>query len=277
MSRRIFNDANHDAVFREKGFVVVNLLTPEDVESLLRIFKVFEDAHEGGFTATVLADRHDVRQQVHNGLQSVFAKRVLPVLHNYRMVLGSFAVKRARSEFSRVGLHQDFSFVRNEGDEVGISIWSPLVEVNGDNGWLGVVPGSQVLNSNYREPCSLPYPELYELIEQNYLTFLPMQPGQVLLMDNRVFHGSPCNTTATDRVVAAGIAVPGESQLIYCHHDPAVDPGVLEMFSVPDDFLLRHQVGNRPSEGSHIDTVPRIVSDLTEADLMAASRVAVAR
>jgi ectoine hydroxylase-related dioxygenase (phytanoyl-CoA dioxygenase family) len=226
--------------------------------------------------ATVLIDDPDIRKQVHEHVSAVFRDRLLSVLHDFRIVVGSYAVKGASTEFSRVGLHQDFSFVKNEGEEVGISIWCPLVDVHAENGWLGVVPGSHLLNSNHREPSSLPYPELCNILEERFMTYLPMQPGQVLFMDNRLFHGSPDNTSSQDRIVAAGIAVPRESQLVYCHRDLGGNADVLEMFEVTDDFYQRHSVGDRPQEGRLVSTIDRVVSELTESDLYSRLPMAVA-
>jgi hypothetical protein len=267
MSRKIFQDAASDTAIRQNGVVILDLLTSADVQSLTSFYQQVEAEHASEFTATVLVQNHNLRRRVHDAVSAVLAKRLLPVLCDYRIVVGSFAVKRGSSKFSAVGMHQDFSFVENEGDEVGISLWCPLVEVNSRNGWLGIVPGSHLLNSQFREPCSLPYPGLVDLIEEKYTTYLAMRPGQVLFMDNRIFHGSPPNTTAHDRIVAAGIAVPRESQLIYCHRDEEGDNGVLEIYRVADEFLLQHTVGERPATGHFLRKVPRVVSELAEADL----------
>ncbi|ESA38707.1 prenyltransferase family protein [Leptolyngbya sp. Heron Island J] len=267
MPRRIFNHADDDAAFREQGFVMLDLLKPTDIQSLSCFYEDVDGLHDSEFSATVLTDCFDMRQRVHQKVSSVFRERLLPVLNNYRIVVGSFAVKRANSNFSKVGLHQDLTFVKNEGEEVGLSLWCPLSEVNAENGYLGVVPGSHRFNSNYREPCSLPYPELINLIEEKFVTYIPMRPGQVLFLDNRMFHCSPRNTTEHNRVVAAGIAVPRESQLIYCHRDLEVDTDILEIYEVTDDFWLSNLVGERPHEGCCIGKVPRIVSKLTVADL----------
>jgi ectoine hydroxylase-related dioxygenase (phytanoyl-CoA dioxygenase family) len=180
------------------------------------------------------------------------------------MVVGSFAVKQPSRDDDDgfVGLHQDLSFV-DEPRFAGISLWCPLEEVDERNGCLAVVVGSHRFNSFYREPCSLPYPDLVPLLEHNYLTQLPMAPGRALLMDNRLFHESKPNRTPRTRLVAAGVAVPRESRLLYCHRDLDAAPDRLEVFEVPDDFYVRHSIGQRPREGHHAATVPRRVAELT--------------
>ena len=93
------------------------------------------------------------------------------------------------------------------------------------------------------------------------MTYLPMQPGQVLLMDNRLFHASPANRSERPRVVAAGIAVPRESQLLYCHRNLEGDDTLLEIWEVPEDFYVRHGIGRRRA------VVPHSFAELSEESL----------
>jgi hypothetical protein len=269
VTRKTFLDPELEARFRHEGFVILDLLGPEDVDSLLQGYQAFRRQHEhDGFTATVLLDDLAARRRAHEVVQEVLSRRVLSVFDDHRIAVASYAVKEASSQYSHVGLHQDLTFVY-EPRQAGVSLWSPLMEVNARNGWLGVAPRSHVLNSHYREPCSLPYRDLIDIIEQQYLTYLPMRPGQVLLMDSRLIHGSPSNQTDQPRVVAAGVIVPRESQLLYCHRELGGDESVLEIWEVPPDFYLRHLIGRRPSEGRHVATVPRTFAALDAQQLHA--------
>jgi Phytanoyl-CoA dioxygenase (PhyH) len=263
MSRRVFKDAAIDAELKSEGYVILDLLTGEDIARLTGFYEQFSYCHQDDFSTTVLTEEFESRKKVHEALSAVFRARLLSVLKSYKIILASYAVKLPQTEYSRVGLHQDFTFV-NEQSHIGLSIWCPLVEVNQENGWLGVVRGSQDFNSNLREASSLPYPDLVNVIEEKYLTRLPMRPGQVLFMDNRVFHGSTANRSEQRRIVAAGIAIPAESQLLYCHYDRPADEGCLEVYEVPEDFYLRHLVTTRPREGKRLADAPRLISPLNE-------------
>lgn len=268
MQRHAFRDPGIETSFRRDGFVILDLLGAGDVDRLEATYASCAARHENGFTPTVLLDDLELRARIHRAVARVFEARILPVLDGYRIVVGSFAVKQADCDFSGVGLHQDLTFVdETENGQAGISVWCPLVEVGEENGCLRVAIGSHVLNSRLREPCSLPYPDLIDLIENELMTYLPMRPGQALLMDNRLFHGSPANRGNHPRVVAAGVAVPRESRLLYCHRDLQGDPSLLEVWEVPDDFYLRHGIGRRPREGRRIATVVRQVEELSEEDL----------
>lgn len=263
MTRRVFLDPNHEAAFRENGYVMLDLLTGSDVEHLLGFYAQVQEQHADQFTTSVLIDDAGVRRRIHAEVGGLLHERLLPILDRYRIAVGSYSVKQAGASFSKVGLHQDFTFV-DERSQCGLSLWCPLMEVGLENGCLGVVRGSHPFNDNYRDPCFLPYHDLLELIESEYMSYLPMRAGQALVMDNRLFHGSPENRSERSRIVAAGVAVPCESQLLYCHRDHAGDDTVLKVYEVPPDFYLHHTITSRPAEGRHVATVPRQVAELTE-------------
>jgi hypothetical protein len=264
MTRRVFLDPHHEAAFREDGYVMLDLLTGSDVERLLGFYAQFQEQHAEQFTTSVLMDDAGARRRIHDEVGGLFQERLLPLLDRYRIAVGSYSVKQAGASHSKVGLHQDFTFVDERSrSQCGLSVWCPLIEVGLENGCLGVVRGSHPFNDNYRDPCFLPYHDLLELIESEYMSYLPMRAGQALVMDNRLFHGSPENRSERTRIVAAGIAVPCESQLLYCHRDYAGDGTVLEVYEVPADFYLHHSIPSRPAEGRHVATVPRRVAPLT--------------
>lgn len=265
MLRPVFKDSLHEISFRQNGYVILDLLSPEDVDDLKVSFEPFAPQHRYDFSPSILSLDTEDRRSVHHSIERTLSPRLVPVFDRYEIVLASYAIKNPRSEYSNVGLHQDLSFVR-EPEEVGISIWCPLVDVYPENGCLFIMPGSQDFNSHFRGPCSLPYRDLVETIEEHYLSPLPMKAGQVLLMDNRLFHASPPNQEDHPRLVAAGVAVPEGTQLLYCHCDSQNEDSI-EIFEVPSDFYLRHTIGERPQEGHCTQTLPYKIAPLSAEQL----------
>lgn len=262
MRKSVFLDELHEAIFRREGYLILDLLTTEDIAAMRTCFDSVEILHRGPIGVTVLTDQLAQRKAIHAALHPIFSERLLPVLNDYRIPVTSFVTKEASCEVGKFPLHQDPSFI-HEDEQAGISIWCPLDDVNQDNGNLGVVPYSHLLNPHYRTTCSLPYPDLVELIEEKYMRYLPMRAGQVLYMDHRMIHGSPTNRSSTIRVVAAGVGVPRQQQLLYCHVDQSTDSKVLEIHEVPDDFYLRNMFGQRPAEGLHAHDIPYQIAGLT--------------
>jgi hypothetical protein len=260
MSKRMFINPLHETEFLRAGYVVLDLLSEEDIHNLQRAFAEVEQWHQFDFVASVLIPNVELRRSIHQSVAPVFERSLLPVLDQYKIVLGNFAAKRASSALGKMPLHQDNTFVE-EGERTGITLWCPLVDVAEHNGWLGVVPGSHRLDNPYREPSPLPYPQYEGVIEATYLRYLPMRAGQALLMDNRLIHGSMPNLSEAMRPVAAGVAIPAESPLLCCHAEETTEE--VHVYQVPDDFYLRHVMRTVPKEGQLHKTVPRSIEALT--------------
>lgn len=265
---KAFRDPGHERAIRENGFLVLDLFDQDDVAHLTDCFAAVDADHTGDFSATALLDNVDCRRRVFTDVGAVLRRRILPLLDDYRIAIANFVAKRPQTEMSTVAVHQDFTFIEDD-EQPALTIWSPLVPTDAENGWLGVLPGSHRFNPNYRAPGGLPYHDLSDLIEQRYLKFLPMRAGEVLLMDTRTFHGSPPNRSTRLRPVAGGVAIPREAQLLYCHRDQIGDERIVEIYAVSEDFYLRHDIGTRPRDGQLLRTVPRRVGELSEAKLAA--------
>lgn len=266
MITNTFFNPSHDSSYRENGYIILDLLTESDLRELRSAFTRVERWHQSDIVASVLLIDLDLRRSIHESVAPVLERQLLPVLRNYRFVLANFVSKRAASAVGKFPLHQDPTFVE-EGQRAGISSWCPLVDVDLNNGCLGVVPGSHRLNNTYRQPAMLPYPDWVPTLESTHMCYLPMRAGQVLLMDNRVIHGSPPNLSDSIRAVAAGVAVPRESPLLCCHVVGKDSDQKTHVYEVPDDFYLRHFMTTRPAEGQLIKTVPTEVEPLSPEKL----------
>ncbi|MDD9742202.1 phytanoyl-CoA dioxygenase family protein [Marinovum sp. SP66] len=271
--RCALRDPHSEDLLRRDGYVVLPLLTEGDLAALRAVYDRVAQAHDDGFMASVLHGDLAMRAGVHSALAEIWRARVLPVLEEFRIIVGSVAAKAANSDSSSVGLHQDLSFVdENRPGHLALSIWAPLQDVTPENGCLSLAPGSHLLNSNWREPSGLPYRELIPVIEGEFMQALPMRAGEVLLMDSRTFHGSPPNFSDRPRVVAAGVAIPAESPLFYVHRDHGDNPDQVEVWQVPEDFYRQHTIGMRPAEGRHLATLAGDPEPLDEARLRRALR-----
>jgi hypothetical protein len=276
MTRTVMKDPALEKQFREDGYLVLRLLNDADIADLTVAYESAAIAHNQGFMASVLLDDPEMRLRINAELCRVFNNKVLPVLDDYRMAVGSIAAKEALSEDSSVGLHQDLSFVDERIDgQTTLSIWSPLIPVTHANGGLSVAKGSHVLNSNWRDPGSLPYSDLQNIIEEEFMAELPMQAGEVLIMDSRLFHSSPPNRSSSARAVAAGVAVPAECPIHYVHRDYANNRDIIEVWQVPADFYHYQTIGMRPTVGRLLGKISGDPEPLDEARLRATLRTTI--
>lgn len=248
MARQIFKNSKDNFSFIQHGFVVLNLLSDEDIKDLRHIFDQVEDKHKNDYVASVVLNDLDMRQFINQHISDIFRKKILAALNDYKIVLGSFVSKKAASENGKFPLHQDPTFVE-EDPYVGLSIWCPLVDVDMHNGCLGVMPGSHLLDNPYRTAGMLPYPDWVQVIESRFMQYIPMKAGQVLFMNTRMIHGSPTNKSDAVRPVAVGVGIPEDQSLLCCYVDEASQPMTTHVYEVPDDFYVTHTMRSFPQRG----------------------------
>lgn len=239
-----FSDPALDERFRRDGFVVVDLLDAAEIAALRRVHADHASSYAPGFSATFLLPDPKLRRRVHAQVAAVLEPHVAALLPGDALLFSGFIVKSANEPAGQLDLHQDMTFV-DEPAHASLNIWCPLVDTGPDNGWLGVVPGSQHLNAHPRPPGAHAYRDHHPRIERDHLVHLPVTAGQAVFMDNRTLHGSPPNLTGDARPVAAGVIAPAGAALRYCHQDWG-QPGTYELFAIDRDFYFDHRIGTRP-------------------------------
>ena len=86
--------------------------------------------------------------------------------------------------------HMDaISGLRDSHDSHIVNAWIPLTEATAENGCLMVIPGSHT-SGVYKEP----FPEGFD----DAAVTVPMSPGDVLFLDNKLLHSATQNTSADD-------------------------------------------------------------------------------
>ena len=86
--------------------------------------------------------------------------------------------------------HMDaISGLRDSHDSHIVNAWIPLTEASAENGCLTVIPGSHT-SGVHKEP----FPEGFDA---DAVT-IPMSPGDVLFLDNKLLHSATQNTSADD-------------------------------------------------------------------------------
>ena len=93
-------------------------------------------------------------------------------------------------QIGKTDWHMDaISGLRDSHDSHIVNAWIPLTETNAGNGCLMVIPGSHT-SGVYKEP----FPEGFD---DDAIT-VPMSPGDVLFLDNKLLHSATQNTSAGD-------------------------------------------------------------------------------
>jgi len=227
-----------------------------------------EDLSKHGVSFSILSSDTSYRQLVSQELESLFAPKLIKLFPGYRAVIYNFAVKRAKVSHSAMPFHQDPPLI-DESSLQSFGIWVPLMEVNEQNGCLQVVEGSHLLDREIRPISSLPEneyivgsPDVLSDLQQIDLVSIPMKAGQALIYDKRLWHGSPPNLTASERVAAICSLVPKQVLSHFCYRKTSTSTRV-ELFEVEDEFYDRYILGQRPEGVKRLGTVDYKVEPLT--------------
>ncbi|MFN8016918.1 MAG: phytanoyl-CoA dioxygenase family protein [Acidimicrobiales bacterium] len=244
-----------DARLQQDGYVVLDLLGAADVDALRRGFDALDLPSQAGFSATLGRLDDAANQQASEVIVSVIGPRLDEVLDGYRAIGSTYLVKEAGGE-GEMDLHQDWSSV-DESVARSANVWCPLVATGPDNGRLLVVPGSHGWFDAARSPF---LPSVNVPLDQaggDAMVPLDLRPGQVVLYDHALFHGSGENRTGEPRVIAQVGIAPADVPL--CMAVPTAD-GVASLRKVEPEAFFRglafEQEGGDLSAHPEVGTAP---------------------
>ncbi len=253
----VFRDRELEEKFQEDGYVVVPLLTAEEVQSLLEIHDSLTGDIPADYYATIFHPDREHRREVGRLIDAILQPRVLPLLAGYKRIASAFISKRGSTKQGRVNVHQDYSFV-DQSRVTGVHVWIPLVDVDEDNGCLTVYPGTHFLVNHISAiPWNgSPFQSVLPVLERECGVRLPMAAGSALIYNERTLHGSGENSTPGKRVAVASAYIPvAETMRVYVC-DPA-EPHRLEILSVQDSADLQ-LIPGKPIPQPYADTLARI-------------------
>jgi ectoine hydroxylase-related dioxygenase (phytanoyl-CoA dioxygenase family) len=245
--RQIFKDAAQQAQFERDGYIVLDLLDADEVAHLKGFYASHTPAEKPSYGFHVSLDDKDRNQShaVTEELYRVLTPKVAAWFQDFQIFTASYVIKETNPK-GVVPPHQDWTFV-DESQYWSATLWTPLVDVDMDNGALGVIKGSHLF---FDWPRCSPSPQFKTPLGEHmftifpYLQLVPLRAGQSIMFDNRTIHGSPPNTTDHPRL-AAGIGITHQDAQLF-HHSlmPNVSPQTIEVFSITRDFFLQYNNGS---------------------------------
>ena len=142
--RKVFIDPSLDEEFRTNGYVVIPDFLNQDEIQRLQLFYDKQCHGKGvvnGFHATSHINEIEHKKEVSDLIAEVFNPNSAVSLDNYRSLYGAYTVKETDTN-SGVRSHMDWTFV-DEDECASLSIWTPLVSTDSNNGHLWVMEGSR--------------------------------------------------------------------------------------------------------------------------------------
>jgi hypothetical protein len=267
----VFVDPAIDGELASRGYVVMPLLSRDEVEALLEVnrSKVRERPSDLYFTACDPDAQY--RRAIQEEVNAVIAPRILPLLNSYKNCSTVFIHKRAHTKNGRSPIHQDPTFV-DQFRQAAVNVWIPLVDVNEDNGCMQVFPKTHSLVNHI---CTIPsgpspYDPVMALLESGCRLPVPMAAGKALLYNMRMLHSSGENRTPAERPAVASAYIPGDSKFrFYVRREgssTSVDvfeaDNFLDISSANGQFTVLNPAGVR-----RIGTEEHVVRPLTADDI----------
>ena len=229
-----FRDPVVQARFEADGFVVLTLLSPEDVARLSEAYEHIAADRPAPFAATLTGRTFVENEAVAARISAVVEPRLETVLADWS-VIGSTYLVKAQHPDGALALHQDWSSV-DERRSASLNVWCPLADVPADGGALDVVAGSHLWFTAHRAPL---IPSVQVELTAEVLaaaTTLPVVAGEAVFYDHRLFHGSRASTRPGTRVVAQLGVVPEDEPLVMCF---PTDEGSVELRQVDAGAFFR--------------------------------------
>jgi len=250
----VFQDSLLNAKFKSDGFVIIkNFLSEKEA---LHLSKYYDDNPAekcSGFHTTLNDSRPLYRERVTNAVNQVFYPKAKALLKAYEPIFACFTVKEPDTN-SGFDLHLDWSMV-DERKFSSVTIWTPLLDITDENGYLWVLKGSHNFDYTIRGGPGL-YLWSKKKPNQNTNSYslkkIKLKRGEALIYDHRVFHGSPPNLSDKIRIAINFTAVPEEAK---CLHYQFRDRGFVDVFESPIDFYHSHVLNTEPTGLKLIENV----------------------
>lgn len=273
----LFIDTVLQDKFEKDGYVKIPLLNNEEVEDLKNYYNSLKHEHIGeyGFHVSLDSNNKHYIEGVFNKLFTTLTPKLNPVLNDYKSFTASYVTKEAGLQ-NIVPPHQDWSFV-DESKYCSATVWIPLIDVNKDNGALGVIKGSHKL---FNYPRVSPSPQAKSILSDHLMNLFPyievidMKAGEALIFNNKTIHASPPNTTAITRL-GVGIGITQKNaELLHYYELP--DKETIEVYNVNENFFKEfnnsklselYKNGQTPSGLEKVNTFKKLMPKYTKEEI----------
>jgi hypothetical protein len=254
----VFSDRLLQNQFEQKGYILFSsLLSASEIDTLNTLFAKFQNECNGSFHTSHFSTDEIYKRQVHDTITHLVFPKAAPYLNNFLPLFGNFMIKNSDPE-NFMPLHADWTYV-DEPQFCSVAIWVPLVDVDAENGCLGIIEGSHKVTNAIRGPLlqqsSLKRDKDWE---KRFGKLIPMKAGDAIIYNHSLLHYSPPNKTKMARPALNLSIVPDTAPWVHYCKPEGTDE--IELYSVPDSsFYIRYNNFQRPETGTLIKTLPNNV------------------
>ena len=267
----MFYDTEMQRKFDRDGYVIIDLLSPDQVKYYIDQYFELESTRGGNrkeydiqfekdkekeitYEFTFIDSNVDYKKTVFRKVSEQFKPLIDKYLVDYQPIIANYIHKTSHK--GEVPMHQNWAFV-DEWKYTSVSIWCPLVDSYKENGALQVVPGSHKRFAPVRGPL-IPW-ELEHL--KNELVahdMIPMEikAGQAVILDDSIIHYSAPNMTDGLRLAIQLIMIPPGVPSIHYHMTEENGKKIIKMYEVDQEFYMQFHPWLKPKEQKLISSFP---------------------
>jgi hypothetical protein len=265
LSRPVLRDPDLQREFAARGYVVVDLLDPDEVQVLYDGYATVADTPDGvnppgAYNDTyaefsVIHSRPGFRREAFELISQVLRPHADEWLDGYRPLYANYVNKPPGSGV--VPAHQNFSVV-DETRFQSVSVWVALVDCVVSNGAMWMGDGS---HKALRGPRGMWSYQAFTEIDQQHLEELlspvAVTAGQAVILDDAIVHYSPPNQTGARRLAIQFVMVPDEADAMWFHQVGQTDDRLeVDIWKVEEGYFFELQDGvGDPRYGEVVDRI----------------------
>ncbi len=242
----LFKDNEHQSFFSKNGYIKLPALNETEIKTLKDFLfdSGIKKETDYGFYVGMDHENKNLVAEMMQKIETVCMPKVAPYLQDYQLITASYVIKDPNPK-GVVPPHQDWTFVEDETQHCSVTCWIALVDVDMQNGCLGVIEGSNHFFESVRPSPSPQAPSplakhLFSLFP--YFKLLPMKAGEMLIFDNRTFHASPPNTTNEPRLAVGLSFTQKDASLCHYYLKPNTKDTLLK-YKVDESFFKKYDNG----------------------------------
>ena len=235
------NSTIHDALRRDGFCITDHFLTEEciaELDAIVTGHPPLEALDEPGYTYAVRwGDPPELSLETKSRMESLLVPEIeaMTTPGAARIILSAVQIKPSAPESALLG-HQDF-FVVDETEHYSLNAWVSMQHSDENSGALFVLPGSHQYG-NWKRIASLndDLAGLHDVIAR-HARVLESEPGQVVLLDHALIHGSTCNASGRRRAAISCHVVPRHAGLMVARVSDTTPAGVVEFERIDASLL----------------------------------------
>jgi hypothetical protein len=260
MKKLIVKNSTLNEVLLSKGFVVVDFLNPDVIKAAFdKISNQNTDINlsannnkniDVSFHCTYLDHNKTYKKIVWQVLNDLIQPFLKDTFVNYKIIQANLFNKAPGTGL--IAPHQNLTTV-DEELYTSVSIWVPIQDTNIQNGTLCFLPKSHGKFEYYRNSNIHWAPmDASSNIKDYKMIPVNLKVGEALIFDDSIVHGSPDNNSINNRYVFHYLAIPEETNPIYCKKFN----NEIQLVKVDDMFWQNFTPGDEEPSGPVIKTKP---------------------